>query len=64
VPQRIVAIYLSPRGDHQCLYRAQSDKLFLGTNFPTCYHKHSFLHLHHQSGMENLLITQMCFSCL
>jgi hypothetical protein len=25
---------LSPHGDHQCLYRAQSDELFPGTQFP------------------------------
>jgi hypothetical protein len=25
---------LSPHGDNQCLYRAQSDELFPGTHFP------------------------------
>jgi hypothetical protein len=34
VPQWFGAIYLSPHGDHQCLYRAQSDELFPGTKFP------------------------------
>ena len=32
MPKRIGAIYLSLHGDHQCLYRAQSDKLFPGTH--------------------------------